>query len=45
MILRTSMRLRKIQDLVNITKDLFVRDDIVATILQRDDIENKHETK
>jgi hypothetical protein len=32
------------QDLFNITNDLFVRNDIAATILQREDIENKHET-
>jgi hypothetical protein len=39
------MRSSRIQDLFNITNDLFVRNDIAVTILQRDDIENKHETK
>jgi hypothetical protein len=45
MILKTSMRPRKIQDIFNITNDLFVRNDIADIILPTDDIENKHETK
>jgi hypothetical protein len=44
MILRTSMRPRRIQDIFNFINDLLVRNDIAATILQRDDFEDKHET-
>jgi hypothetical protein len=43
MILRTIMRPWRIKDLFNINNDLFVRNDIADTILEREDIENKHE--